>query len=77
VTVGDAGSAASRGAGCYGAGARTQNHVRDLDVSLNVIGADIVEVAPAYDHAEITGIAAAHVGYELLSVLAHNRGGPR
>ncbi len=35
----------------------------------NVVGADIVEVAPAYDHAEITGIAAAHVGYELLSVL--------
>ena len=27
---------------------------------LNVVGADIVEVAPAYDHAEITGIAAAH-----------------
>jgi agmatinase len=36
----------------------------------NVVSADIVEVAPAYDHAEITGIAAAHVGYELLSVLA-------
>ena len=36
----------------------------------NIVGADIVEVAPAYDHAEITGIAAAHVGYELLSVLA-------
>ena len=36
----------------------------------NVVGADIVEVAPAYDHAEVTGIAAAHVGYELLSVMA-------
>jgi agmatinase len=36
----------------------------------NVVSADIVEVSPAYDHAEITGIAAAHVGYELLSVLA-------
>ena len=35
-----------------------------------VVSADIVEVSPAYDHAEITGIAAAHVGYELLSVLA-------
>jgi agmatinase len=34
-----------------------------------VVGADIVEVAPVYDHAEITGIAAAHVGFELLSVL--------
>ena len=29
--------------------------------------ADIVEVAPAYDHAEITAIAAPHVGYELIS----------
>jgi agmatinase len=36
----------------------------------NVVSADIVEVAPAYDHAEITGIAASHVAYELLSVLA-------
>jgi agmatinase len=37
---------------------------------LNLVGADIVEVAPAYDHAQITGIAAAHVAYELLSALA-------
>lgn len=37
---------------------------------LNVVGADIVEVSPAYDHAEITGIAAAHVGYEILSAWA-------
>jgi agmatinase len=35
----------------------------------DVVSADIVEVAPAYDHAEITAIAAAHVGYELLSVM--------
>jgi guanidinobutyrase / D-arginase len=39
-----------------------------------VVSADIVEVAPAYDHAEITGIAAAHVGYELLSVMATTKG---
>jgi len=37
---------------------------------LHVVSADIVEVAPAYDHAELTGIAAAHVGYELLSVMS-------
>jgi len=37
---------------------------------LSVVSADIVEVSPPYDHAEITGIAAAHVGYELLSVMA-------
>jgi agmatinase len=37
---------------------------------LNVVSADIVEVSPPYDHAEITGIAAAHVGYELLSIMS-------
>jgi agmatinase len=36
---------------------------------LKLVGADIVEVAPAYDHAQITGIAAAHAGFELLSAL--------
>jgi agmatinase len=36
---------------------------------LRLVGADVVEVAPAYDHAEITGIAAAHVIYELLSAM--------
>ncbi|QDQ98722.1 agmatinase [Tomitella fengzijianii] len=35
-----------------------------------LLGADVVEVAPAYDHAEITGIAAAHVTYELLALMA-------
>jgi agmatinase len=35
----------------------------------NLVGADVVEVAPAYDHAEITGIAASHVIYELLSAM--------
>ena len=39
-----------------------------------LIGADIVEVAPAYDHAEITSLAAANVAYELLSLLAAGRG---
>jgi guanidinobutyrase / D-arginase len=38
--------------------------------TLNLVGADIVEVAPAYDHAEITGIAAAHAAYELVSAMA-------
>lgn len=37
---------------------------------LQVVSADVVEVAPAYDHAEITGIAAAQVAYELLSLFA-------
>lgn len=37
---------------------------------LDLVGADVVEVAPAYDHAEVTGIAASHVIYEILSALA-------
>jgi agmatinase len=41
---------------------------------LHLLGADVVEVAPAYDHAELTGIAAAHVAYELLSVMAPTSG---
>jgi agmatinase len=37
---------------------------------LDLVGADVVEVAPAYDHAEVTGIAASHVTYEMLSALS-------
>ncbi|MGN6218342.1 MAG: agmatinase [Microbacterium sp.] len=36
----------------------------------NVVGADVVEVSPAYDHAQVTGIAASHVVYELVSLMA-------
>lgn len=43
---------------------------------LNLVGADVVEVAPAYDHAEITGVAAAHVVYDLVSLLALGSGAP-
>jgi agmatinase len=37
---------------------------------LSVISGDVVEVAPAYDHAEITSLAAATVTYELINLLA-------
>lgn len=37
--------------------------------AVNLVGADLVEVAPAYDSAQITGIAAAHVAYEILSAM--------
>ncbi|WP_104133914.1 MULTISPECIES: agmatinase [unclassified Cryobacterium] len=37
--------------------------------SVNVVGADVVEVAPAYDHAQITAVAASHVAYELISAM--------
>jgi agmatinase len=37
---------------------------------LHLVGGDVVEVAPAYDHAELTAIAAANVAYEYLGLLA-------
>jgi agmatinase len=40
---------------------------------INLIGMDIVEVAPSYDHAEITSLAAATLGLEMLYVLATGR----
>lgn len=43
--------------------------VRGL-AGLNIVGADLVEVAPAYDHAEITALAAASIALELLCALA-------
>jgi agmatinase len=46
-----------------------QELLRGLD-GLQIAGADVVEVAPAYDHAEITALAAAAVAYELLALLA-------
>ena len=39
----------------------------------NLIGMDIVEVSPPYDHAEITSLAAATLALELLYVLAASR----
>ena len=36
---------------------------------VDLVGADVVEVAPAYDHADVTSIAAANVVYEMLSLM--------
>jgi agmatinase len=41
-------------------------------LGLELVGADIVEVAPAYDHAEITAIAAANLAYEMVALFAVN-----
>jgi len=45
--------------------------IRSLD-AVNLIGADIVEVSPQYDNAQITGFAAAHMAYELITIMARN-----
>lgn len=36
----------------------------------NLVGADVVEVSPPYDHAQLTAVAASHVVYELVTLLA-------
>jgi len=40
---------------------------------LNVVGMDVVEVAPAYDHAGVTALAGASAAHELLAVVASHR----
>ena len=47
------------------------NVIRGLQ-GLNLIAADIVEVAPAYDHAEITSLAAATIAFEMINLIACN-----
>ena len=37
---------------------------------LNIVGMDVVEVSPPYDHAEITALAGATIGLEMLYLIA-------
>lgn len=46
--------------------------IRGLN-GLPVVGLDIVEVSPAYDHAEITALAAANLAYDVVSLMAAGR----
>lgn len=41
--------------------------------SINYVGMDIVEVSPSYDHANITSLAAASLGYEFLILLRNKK----
>jgi agmatinase len=47
------------------------NVLRGLS-GMNLVSADVVEVAPAYDHAELTSTAAATIVYELINIIANN-----
>lgn len=44
---------------------------------LSLVGADVVEVSPAYDHAELTSLAAAQLVYEIISLNALTPPPPR
>ncbi len=61
------------GTGTPEAGGLTSREVlatlRGLD-GVHLVGADVVEVAPAYDHAELTSIAASNIVYDLLALFA-------
>lgn len=50
--------------------------VRGL-AGLNLVGMDVVEVSPAYDHAEITALAAATLAHDWLCLLAEAKGAGR
>lgn len=57
-------------------GGLTSHQVLAIIRSLNnvkLIGADVVEVAPSYDHAEITALAGAHIACDILAILANNK----
>ena len=41
---------------------------------VQLVAGDVVEVAPPYDHAEVTTVAASHVAYELISLMALTEG---
>jgi len=42
-------------------------------VGVQLVGADVVEVSPPYDHAGITSMLAANILFEMLSVIAATR----
>lgn len=48
---------------------QAQQVIRGLG-GLDIVGMDLVEVAPAYDHAEITSLAAAHLIHDYLCMKA-------
>lgn len=61
------------GTGTPEAGGLTSRELLHLLRSLpgdRLVGADVVEVSPAYDHAQLTAVAASHVLYELICIMS-------
>lgn len=57
-----------------GVGGPTTHHIRTILKNLagiNVVASDIVEVAPQYDHGEITSLAAASVAQDIICLMAY------
>jgi agmatinase len=51
--------------------------VRKITLEAPVIGMDVVEVSPPYDHADITALLASRVALEALSALAKKQVGEK
>jgi agmatinase len=61
------------GTGTPEAGGMTSRELLEILRGLagcRLVSADVVEVAPAYDHAEITAVAASHTAYELTTLMS-------
>lgn len=61
------------GTGTPEAGGLTSRELLELLRGLRdkrLVGADVVEVSPPFDHAGITSVAAAHCAYDLVSIMA-------
>ncbi|GAB3879782.1 agmatinase [Kibdelosporangium lantanae] len=61
------------GTGTPEAGGLTSRELLEIVRGLagtHLVSADVVEVAPAYDHADITSVAASHVAYDLVTLMA-------
>ena len=41
-----------------------------------IVGLDVVEVAPAYDHAKVTALAPANLAYDVIAMMAPQRDEP-
>ncbi|MEU1801363.1 agmatinase [Streptomyces sp. NPDC019937] len=61
------------GTGTPEAGGLTSRELLEIVRGLadcHLVSADLVEVAPAYDHADITSVAASHTAYELVTLMS-------
>ncbi len=56
---------------CGGLSSHQALHILRHLRGINLVGMDVVEVAPAYDVGEITALAGANLAYEMLHLFAH------
>ena len=59
---------------CGGPTSHRAERILSSLTALDIVGADIVEVSPPYDHAEITALAAATMALNILCLWAHTKG---